>query len=284
MKTLDTFFLNRSAVIVTRHGKERVIAPLLAQEFGMQVDVCDSIDTDRFGTFTRDVRRQKNQLETARAKADAGLKVSQADFAIASEGAFWAHPDVPFATCNTEIVLLRSRDGSMEIVGTHQSMQAHMHQGWADSAESLQQIAKEQDFPRHGMVLRRNPHSVRSMRKNIHSLQDLHAETNALLRWPWQKRVFYETDLRAHRNPTRMAAIAEATKDLAQRMKQQCPACALPGFGIVDYRYGLPCRQCGAPTRSIRASILRCSGCAYTVERIAAEERADPAGCQHCNP
>lgn len=57
--------------------------------------------------------------------------------------------------------------------------------------------------------------------------------------------------MRAHHNPTRMQVIEELADKLAQRLMTPCPACDMPGFGIVDIERGLPCRLCHLPTQSI---------------------------------
>jgi hypothetical protein len=45
---------------------------------------------------------------------------------------------------------------------------------------------------------------------------------------------FVETDMRAHRNPTRMRAIKRATLDLVRRFRSPCPVCAAPGFAVTE--------------------------------------------------
>jgi hypothetical protein len=97
--------------------------------------------------------------------------------------------------------------------------------------------------------------------------------------------VFVESDLRAHRNPTRMARIAEAGRDLAVRLLCLCPACATPGFGVTARLGGLPCADCGAPTGELRAERWACVRCGASETRpIAGVERADPSSCPECNP
>ena len=61
-------FAGRTLVVATMHGKERVIAPLLEERLGVRCVVPAGFDTDRYGTFTRDVARAGDQLEAAREK------------------------------------------------------------------------------------------------------------------------------------------------------------------------------------------------------------------------
>ena len=74
-------FRGRLAVLATMHRKEQAIAPVLEEALGLQVEVPPGLDTDRFGTFTREVPRPGTQLATARLKAQAALAaVPEADF------------------------------------------------------------------------------------------------------------------------------------------------------------------------------------------------------------
>ena len=45
------------AVLATMHGKERAIAPVLARFLGLKVEVAPGLDTDAFGTFSREAAR-----------------------------------------------------------------------------------------------------------------------------------------------------------------------------------------------------------------------------------
>ena len=88
---------------------------------------------------------------------------------------------------------------------------------------------------------------------------------------------FIETDMRAHRNPTRMAAIERATLDLVRRYNSRCPICGHPGFDITERRSGLPCAWCGTPTFVIKTEVLCCQGCGHRLERCATPSpAADP--------
>jgi hypothetical protein len=90
---------------------------------------------------------------------------------------------------------------------------------------------------------------------------------------------FIETDMRAHRNPTRMRAIKRATLDLVRKFRSPCPECGAPGFAISERLAGLPCSGCGEPTLAIRADVLSCPSCGYLVDRAIAAINADPGKC-----
>ncbi|MEB3336169.1 MAG: DUF6671 family protein, partial [Leptolyngbyaceae bacterium] len=110
-------FADRVAVIATMHHKETVIAPILEQELGVKAIVPQNFDTDALGTFTREIERPADQVSTARLKAEQALDLTGETLAIASEGSFGPHPQMPFVACNREIVLLLDRLNELEIVG-----------------------------------------------------------------------------------------------------------------------------------------------------------------------
>lgn len=77
-------------------------------------------DTDRFGSFSRDVARNGSALDAARAKIAAAFKrVPQARVGLASEGSFGPHPQIPFLPVGSEIVLLIDRHSGLELSGHH---------------------------------------------------------------------------------------------------------------------------------------------------------------------
>ena len=49
-------------------GEERAISPLLTEALGLDCIVLTSFDTDRFGTFTREIERTGTQLDAALGK------------------------------------------------------------------------------------------------------------------------------------------------------------------------------------------------------------------------
>ena len=50
-------FRGRLAVLATMHRKEQAIAPVLEEMLGLRIEVAHGLDTDRFGTFTREIPR-----------------------------------------------------------------------------------------------------------------------------------------------------------------------------------------------------------------------------------
>ena len=64
---------NTAAVLITMDVKERVIGPILKDQPGVTITVAMGVNTDQFGTFSRDIGRSGSQLDAARAKIAAVL-------------------------------------------------------------------------------------------------------------------------------------------------------------------------------------------------------------------
>lgn len=85
----DRPYKNTVAVLATMHAKERVIGPILRDELGLIVGLAMGVNTDQFGTFSREVERTGSQLDAARAKIAAGFEyapLARVDNALAVSG------------------------------------------------------------------------------------------------------------------------------------------------------------------------------------------------------
>lgn len=285
-KNYRKFFSGRTLVLGTKHKKEKVIAPILEREFGVCVIVPDNFDTDQFGAFTREIVRTGDQLEAARRKATAAMDLLGADLSLSSEGSFGPHPDIPFIPSNFELVLLIDRKHGFEIRGHHRSGKTNAGVLYVSSVAEAKEFAKKIGFPEHGLVVRRSEHSKRDIFKGIASYQELEEKVSYLLGKFLVKKVYLETDLRAHVNPTRMKSIELATKDLVENIKSTCPKCAIPGFVIVDVVRGLPCGGCGQKTDLPLMIVRGCQKCKFKVQDRPPKSKdyADPGMCGYCNP
>ena len=66
---MHTAYAGQRVALLTQHGKERVIAPVLNAALGCSVERVDGFDTDTLGSFTLDIPRAGTQLKAARKKA-----------------------------------------------------------------------------------------------------------------------------------------------------------------------------------------------------------------------
>jgi ribosomal protein S27AE len=284
----NELLINRTAVLATMHQKERVMAPILERELGVKISVPAELDTDAFGTFTREVKRLGTQIESARQKAEKSLEIAGETLAFASEGSFGPHPMMPYLPANREIVLLLDRANNLELVGESLSVETNYSHQLVLSIEEADDFAKKAGFPEHGMVVIVGDAAAGKgeIVKGIVTEQQLFDAVTAGLKKSSTGKVHVETDMRAMYNPTRMKNIENATLDLVKKFKQFCPECGWPGFEVAERKIGLPCGLCYFPTQLVRSTIYQCKNCGYTKEELFADgrETADPAQCQYCNP
>ncbi len=273
-------------MIASMHKKEVVIAPLLTAQLGVEIIVPQDFDSDRFGTFTREIKRAGNQLEAARAKALAAMTSVGVDLGVASEGSFGVHPSLPFVASGLELVLLLDQKNGYEVCGYSRGQETNFGSQYVKSVDQALAFARKIGFPEHGLILRKSENDNSEIYKEIVTEADLVQKVETMLGRLFTKRVFLETDMRAHRNPTRMAGIKKATEDLLTNLQSLCPQCQTPGFVVVDTERDLPCAQCGRPTELPHTDLYQCQVCQYSEKRPVTKygTAADSQYCQYCNP
>ncbi len=272
------------ASLLTQHGKELVICPQLFESNGLEVIHVSGYDTDKLGTFTRDIPRHGTQLEAARKKARVGMELSESMLGIASEGAFDNDPYVGMLPWNYELVILIDDIRNIEIVGFFGG-QANNVGRQVSSWDELNTLLSEAQFNTHQLVVRPDDEYHPESRKGIKDFESLQEAFEWAMRLSKNGNVFIENDLRAHANPTRMANIMKATQDLSRKMNSLCPQCKSPGLWITERKGGLPCSFCKMPTNLPVAHLWSCVKCAYKKEEIIANQvGADPSKCNYCNP
>lgn len=280
-----SFLKGRVAVLATMHGKEEVIAPILEKEFGLKVVVPQDFDSDKFGTFTMDIARTGNQLEAARRKVRAAMMLTGLDLGIASEGSFGLDPQIPLIQSNLELVVLIDDKNSLEIRGHHRSFDTNISGEYVTDIKEALKFSKRIGFPNHAVVIREDEKSKYPIFKGIKTEEELYERVQNLLQTKKNKRIYIETDMRAHMNPTRMDKIMRATEDLVSNIKSECPECGAPGFSIIDFKTGLKCSACGLPTDSPVAYVRRCQKCNLENDcEISTKPFEDPVNCSRCNP
>ncbi len=279
----------RVVVLATMHGKEAVLAPLLESGLGVRTELVQGLDTDAFGTFSREVPRRGTQLEAARAKAQAALeRTPAAALAVASEGSFGPHPLIPFGAGGYELVLLLERETGLELVGHDVSEETNFAHQVVTSSEEALAFAARVGFPSHALLAMAvrdgRPAPGEGLFKGLRQADELLRTVERLA--ATHGAAHLEADMRAHLNPTRMRSIERATRDLVRRALSACPSCGAPGFDVIDGLRGLPCEACARPTRLLVEEVLGCRFCPMRVGRAPAHGlRAAPARwCDQCNP
>lgn len=284
----DHPYKNTVAVLATMHGKERAISPVLAQGLGLRVALAMGLNTDRFGTFSRDVERAGSALDAARTKIAAGFDYAPyARVGIASEGSFGPHPYVPYLAVGRELILLIDRERGLELTGHFVSPETNYGHAVVSDMKAALSFAELSKFPDHGLIVMgwadEKPAPDLALFKDVGDLKGLEKAVSQVVAQCGA--AFVEADMRAHRNPTRMCAIEHAARDLVRRFRSQCPACAHPGFDVTERIAGLPCEWCAEPTRVSRAERFTCQACHYRQERAVSNATTADAGyCDLCNP
>jgi hypothetical protein len=274
------------AAIATMHRKERAIAPPLCHWFDMAVTTAPGIDTDALGTFTGEVERKGTMVDAARAKAKLAIARTGAPIGIGSEGSFGPNRYIPFLASGQEILLLREAQTGHEIVVPRRTPTNFDHV-IALKEDQIDNFLDRMGFPTHAVVVRsEDTGDVSALIKGVVDPKCFRTAVEEIAARSASGRVMIQTDMRAHVNPTRMAAIGRAARWLALRTARCCPRCQAPGFGLTNVERGLICGDCGMPTELVRAEIHSCQACGYSTRKFERPEqfRAEPRWCQFCNP
>ena len=280
----ETLYKGKQVAFLTRHGKEAVIAPVLEPGLSCVIRHVDSYDTDRLGTFTREIPRDGSQIEAARKKARIGMELAGVSLGLASEGAFGPDPVMGAIPWNLECLVWIDDDLGIEVTGLAQG-EARSGHLLAKDWEEVTMFARQIGFPEHGISLRPDSESEPGIQKGITDWKDLAEKFFQALTLSASGRVFLEADLRAHINLTRRETIRRAARDLLSRLRSLCPVCGLPGFSVVERIEGLPCADCEGPTHEIRADIHACRKCAHrAVIEKTGTGKGNPIFCDFCNP
>jgi hypothetical protein len=277
-------FEGKTLFIATRHHKEQVLAPLLEKVLGVCCVTDPSLDTDALGTFSGEVPRKSDPLQTAREKCRMGMAKSGCDLILASEGSFGPHPHLYFVPGNEELLLLMDVKNELEISAHTLSADTNFSGQDVSLESELLAFAQRARFPSHGLILRKSQDETEGMVKGITGQDQLLHAFNALK--AQYGSAYVETDMRALYNPTRMRVIGEAAQQLLARIASRCPRCQAPGFWVSEAIPGLPCGQCGRPTRSAYAHLYRCLKCPFQEKRVFPHQKTqeDPGYCDFCNP
>lgn len=276
-------FENKTLLISTKHHKEHVIAPIF-ERLGFRCVLNANFDTDELGTFSGEIERTMDPLNTLRAKCHLGLAKHECDFAIATEGSFGAHPYIPFTAGHEEFIMLVDRNKTMEFVARSMTATSNFQRQEINNDDDLMAFARTVQFPSHAIIVKNQPEHFSFLRKGISNWGELLSASNHCMKEYGS--VFVETDLRAMNNPTRMNEIKLLAIKLLDKLKVNCPNCQFPGFDVVNVKPGLPCTVCQFPTESILAHEYCCQKCHFIEEKYYPNgKKVETATyCQKCNP
>lgn len=272
--------------LTTKHGKRDAIGPVFRELLSAEV-VALEFDTDTLGTFSGEVARVGTALDCVRRKCELGIKNSNAEFGLASEGSFGPHPSVPFIPCDYELLYFIDSRRNLCLHESILSTNTNYRMQSLGSFDELIKFGGSAHFPSHALILRPNVWQDRSLIfKGIHSNDDLSRAFEESQRNSSDGMVWVETDMRAHMNPTRMSVIKEVAVKLCRRLLASCPACNAPGWGMIRTEKGLPCECCNSPTEMISSEIHNCALCGHSesTKRSDGLAFASARFCGKCNP
>jgi hypothetical protein len=280
---IENLYCERPLLIASMHSKERVIGPVMEKALGVKPSKCEGFDTDQFGTFTGEISRHSSSLITARKKCLEAMHTLGFDLAIASEGSFGPHPQIPFISANEEILYFIDLKHQIELYVHHIDCETNFKQAEISDFDTLQRFAIDIGFPEHGVIFRKDLFSKNTIYKDCMDWRDLKIQFNNYSQL--YKTFYIETDMRAMRNPTRMKVIERAAEKLVEKITSLCPSCSHPGFDIHNVERGLPCMQCQLPTKTIKQFIYKCPSCGFQLNQAQTEKQyEDPMYCDICNP
>jgi hypothetical protein len=277
-------FKNRRLIIATKHKKEAVISPILEDKLGVSCFVDEEFDTDTFGTFSGEIEREQDALETIRLKCLVAMDKNKCDLAVASEGSFGPHPSLYFANADDELIMLIDKKNKVEIVAREISLETNFNAKLIRNKSELIDFAKAVHFPSHALIIKRDQNDHSFLRKGINDEALLLEYFDYCIANFGQ--AYIETDMRAMHNPTRMKVIELALNKLIQNIESTCPNCNMPGFVVKEVISGLPCEVCIFPTKSTLFHNYGCSSCGLEVKKMFPHEKEfeDPIYCNRCNP
>jgi hypothetical protein len=282
--SVSTYF-GCEIVLTTKHSKSIAIAPPFRDRLGARI-LEHALDTDQLGTFSGEVERKGTAFECARRKCEWSLDENGCDYGLASEGSFGPHPSVAFLSCDLEILYFIDRKRDFHLSLSHLSARTNYRMQALDSMDTLREFAEKTKFPAHALIVRPN-HSAHPnlIFKGINSIESLEDAFQQSLKRSTDGKVWVETDMRAHMNPSRMAVIGEIADKLARQLAANCPSCQSPGWGVVRVAKGLECGWCGQPTEWVKEEIFGCVKCRFeeTASRSDGLKKAEPRHCSKCN-
>jgi len=244
------------------HGKERAVAPAFGQVVGLSVVATAAVDTDALGTFSGETPRRGTMLETAVAKARLGIEATGLRLAIAGEGSFGPHPQIPFLPSGIELLVFVDAEKGLlihKIAVVGKTNLAHLV---AAPSTPIDTFLVQVGFPDHALIVRPNAGDpLAALAKGIVDRGELDRAVAAAAAASEDRCARIETDMRAHLNPTRMETLARLAMQLALRVAAHCPVRDAPGWGRVDVTRGLPCELCRMPTQVIAGKIFGCAAC-----------------------
>ncbi len=287
-KSSASLYVGQEICLATMHKKEGYLNPACEKILGASLSPLEGkINTDLLGTFSGEIERKGTQKETVLKKCRLGLEISGRSLGMASEGSFGPHPYIPFIPSAIETLVFVDTVRNFEIFQTMLFTKTNYRQMTCSSTEDLTEFLTYVGFPSHGVIVKPNiSKDKKVVFKGIDNFTDLKKKLEICVENSFDKRAFIETDMRAHKNPTRGITLRKLGIRLFRRLTCLCPVCKAPGWGKTSTKKGRPCRLCECPSELPVSYIWSCNRCLHQEEEPFSSyvNYIDPRYCNICNP
>jgi len=268
--------LPQQMALLTKHGKEALIAPILQDSLGLSLIHTNTFDTDTLGTFDGAVARTLNAKQCALKKARLACELTGSSIGLGSEGSF--NSEFGLGIIDQEVLAYVDTEKNIEIIAIA-AQPINLAPFTAQNPEDLRE-KWERFSPYQAWHLNKDGSANSSaLVKGLLGIENLleACETHG---YPAN----FSPDFRAMNCPERKAVIALAAKDLVNRLKAFCPSCNAPNFVYAQIISGLPCEICATPTSQMKAKRAICESCDHSDEKESEKPEASAFYCEMCNP
>jgi hypothetical protein len=277
-------YKDKTCLIATMHEKEKAIRPSFESLLGFKIAL-GQLNTDHFGTFTGEIERSLPPKDCAKIKCLSALSLHKEKIGIANEGSFGPHPTIPFISADYEIFFFTDLELGYELCLSKLFTETNFGGSSFSEFDPILEFAKKSLFPSHGLIIRPNICEDKAICfKGIQSTKDLYNAFQKSLFISQDKQVWVQTDMRAHKNPTRMRQLKKFAEEIAKRLLTTCPVCSIPGWGPIDKVPGLLCADCKSETMLIKEVIFGCCLCTHKEFISVNQNLAEAQYCFFCNP
>lgn len=267
--------INNSVSLLTKHGKQDVIGPILSATFSTTIRHTDKFDTDSLGSFDHKILRTLNPIECALKKAYLSCELTDCQQGLGSEGS--VNSMFGIGVIDEEFLAFVDRKKNIEIVAHAKKVLAL---GLIEAKTPEDLSVQLSDF-----TLQWDNKQKWLLQQGINGEKGLSSSelVSHIRSWP----AIIEPDFRAMNCPARQEVIALATYDLVQRLTSYCPKCEMANFVSkttpegIDY---LPCELCTMPTSKSLPPIRYCDQCGFIEANTLDIKTASAFYCSFCNP
>lgn len=241
-------FSGRKLVIVSSHGEEIYLRPVLEETTGAEIMIITDPELNRPGSVAGDAVTGLGLLETARARCRAVAQMTGESLVMASQGGFGAHPTLGFSPVNEELLLLADFNLDAEYTYKLFSSETNIASNQYYDIQDALFFASMARFPSHGLTVRQAKNDFSEIHKDQKTWNELRNSISYFLNR--QGKVFLETDMRASMNPSRGRLIRDVAKRLFETVVEPKVAPRIPVEAARIYETGSPIEMNRVPLKA----------------------------------